>query len=181
MPRQADPLLEGRILEAARKLFMKGGEKALSMRALAKLAHTNTPAVYRRFRNRKAILRALLERFQQDLYLAIQPCSSVAEICQRTLEFALAHPREYALAFSEWAPRFQESRPNVEYVKNRAAEWLGGSPEEHASLVLAFLMLIHGTAMLLISKTLHAQAQVELRSVFTATVELLVRNASPHG
>lgn len=180
MPRQPDPLLEGRILEAARKLFVKGGEKALSMRALASLAHTNTPAVYRRFRNRKAILRALLEQFQQNLYRALQPCSSLQEICQRTLEYALAHPREYGLAFSEWAPKFQESRPNAEYAKSRAAEWLGGSAEDYSSLVLAFLALIHGTAMLLISKTLHAKAQAELHSVFSVSVELLVSNASAY-
>jgi AcrR family transcriptional regulator len=180
MPRHPDPLLEGRILEAAHKLFMKGGEKALSMRALAKLAHTNTPAVYRRFRNRKAILRALLEGVQQDLFLALQPCSSIQEICQRTLEFALAHPRDYVLAFSEWAPKFQESRPNVEYAKSRAAEWLGGSPEDYSSLVLGLWALIHGTAMLLISKTLHAKYQAELHSVFTASVELLVTNASTY-
>lgn len=180
MPRQPDPLLQGRILEAARKLFMKGGEKALSMRALARLAHTNTPAVYRRFRNRRAILRALWARFEQDLYRVLQPCSSLQEVCQRTLEFALARPREYELAFAEWAPRFQEPRPNVEYVKSRAVEWLGGSPGEHSSLVLALWALIHGTAMLLISKAVPVKDQAELRSVFTASVELLVSNASAH-
>jgi len=177
MPRQPDPLLEGRIHEAARKLFVKGGEKALSMRALAKLAHTNTPAVYRRFRDRKAILRALLEQFQQDLFRVLQSADSLQEICNRTLEFALGHPREYALAFGEWAPKFQESRPNVEYVKTRAAEWLGGSPEDHSRLVLALLALIHGTATLLNSKTLHAKDQAELHSIFTASVDLLVSNA----
>ena len=52
MPRQIDPEVEGRIIQAARKLWHKGGEKALSMRAVAKAAGTNTPAVYRRFRNR---------------------------------------------------------------------------------------------------------------------------------
>ncbi len=180
MPRQPDPSLEGRILQAARKLFIKGGEKALSMRSLAKLAHTNTPAVYRRFQNRRAIMRALLEQAQQDLFRALQPCSSLQEICQRTLEFALAHPREYVLAFSEWAPRFQESRPNVEYVKTKAAEWLGGSPKDHSSLVMAFLALIHGTAMLSISKTLHAKDQANLHSTFTASVKLLVSNASAY-
>jgi AcrR family transcriptional regulator len=180
MPRKPDPLLEGRILGAARKLFMKGGEKSLSMRALAKLAHTNTPAVYRRFRNRRAILHALLERFQQDLYRAVQPCSSPQEAFQCILEFALARPREYALAFSEWAPKFQEPRPNLEYVKKRFAEWLGGSPEDHSSLVLGLWAQVHGTAMLLISKAVPAEDQAELRSVFTASVELLVSNASAH-
>ena len=50
MPRPPDPDLEERILKAARKLWKKGGENALTMRAVAKAAGTkNTPAVYRRF------------------------------------------------------------------------------------------------------------------------------------
>jgi AcrR family transcriptional regulator len=83
------------------------------MRTLAKLAHTNTPAVYRRFRNRKAISRSLLERFQQDLYRALQPCGSLQEVCQRTLEFALARPREYELAFVEWTPSSKNRGPTL--------------------------------------------------------------------
>ena len=180
MPRPPDPLLEGRIQEAARKLFVKGGETALSMRALAKLARTNTPAVYRRFRNRKAILRALMERYQQDLYEALQPCSSPQEACERILEFALTRPREYRLAFTEWFSKFQEPRPNFEYLKTRFAEWLGGSPDDQSGLALGLWAQIHGTAMLLISKAVPAKDQAELLSVFSASVNLLVTNASAH-
>jgi AcrR family transcriptional regulator len=180
MPRQPDPLLEGRILEAARKLYMKGGERALSMRVLAKLAHTNTPAVYRRFRNRKAILYVLLKRYQQDLYRAIQPSSSPQEACQRILEFALARPREYQLTVSESVSRFQEPRPNFEYLKKRFADWLGGSPEGHSSLALGLWAQIHGTAMLMISKAVPVEDHAELRSIFSTAVDLLVGNASTH-
>jgi len=180
MPRRPDPLLEGRILEAAGKLFLKGGEKALSMRALARLAHTNTAAVYRRFRNRKAIMRVLMERYQQDLLRAVQPCTSPQQACQRVLEFGLARPREYQLNFAEWYSKFQEPRPNFEYLKRRFAEWLGGSPEDQSSLALTLWAQIHGTVMLLISKAVPAKDQAELLSVFTASVNLLVTNASAH-
>ena len=180
MPRQPDPLLEGRILEAARKLFLKGGEQSLSMRSLARLAHTNTPAVYRRFRNRKAILLALLKRYQQDLHGVLLPCHSPQEACQAMLEFALAHPREYQLAYSDWFFRFPEPRPNFEYLKGKFAEWLGGSPEDRSSLALGLWAQVHGTAMLLISKAVPPKDQPELHSVFTASVELLVRNAALH-
>jgi AcrR family transcriptional regulator len=178
MPRQPDPLLEGRILEAAKKLYMKGGEKALSMRTLAKSAHTNTPAVYRRFRNRKAILHALMKQYQQDLTRALQPSSSPQEACQRLLEFALARPLEYQLIFAEWFSRFQERRPNLEYLKKKFAEWLGGSPEDHSSLALGLWAQIHGTAMLMISKAVSAEQHAELRSIFSTAVELLVSHAS---
>ena len=178
MPRQPDPLLEGRILEAAKKLYIKGGERALSMRALAKLAHTNTPAVYRRFRNRKAILHALMKQYQQDLTRALQPSSSPQEACQRLLDFALARPLEYQLIFAEWFSKFQEPRPNLEYLKVKFAEWLGGSPEGQSSLALGLWAQIHGTAMLLISKAVAPKDQAKLLSVFTAAVNLLVTNAS---
>src|SRR5271169_6835136 len=157
MPRQPDPLLEARILQAARKLFIKGGEKALSMRALARLAHTNTPAVYRRFRNRKAILYVLMKRYQQDLYSALQPSASPQDACQRILDFALARPLEYQLTFAEWFSRFQERRPNLEYLKVKFAEWLGGLPEDQSSLALGLWAQIHGTAMLMISKAVSAE------------------------
>src|SRR5436309_2943122 len=49
MARHSDPELEDRILQAARKLWHDGGEEALSMRAVAKAAGTNTPAVYMRW------------------------------------------------------------------------------------------------------------------------------------
>jgi AcrR family transcriptional regulator len=62
MPRHPDPELEKRVLDAAQKLWHGGGDKTLSMRALAKAARTNTPAIYRRFKDRKDILRALLLR-----------------------------------------------------------------------------------------------------------------------
>src|SRR5580704_7186426 len=55
LPRRLAPELEGKILDAAQKLWKKGGEKALTMRAVAKAAGTNTPSVYRRFRDRNDI------------------------------------------------------------------------------------------------------------------------------
>ena len=178
MPRQSDPLLEGRILDAARKLFVKGGEQKLSMRTLARLARTNTPTLYRRFRNRTAILRALMEGYQQELSQVLQPCKSPQEAAQRTLEFALARPREYTLIFSSLFTKFREPRPNVAMMKFRFAEWLGGFPEDHARLVLALWTVVHGTAMLLITRAVPAEYEAELRSVFSASVDLLVNTST---
>jgi AcrR family transcriptional regulator len=49
MPRHPDPFLEGQILDAAAGLWRKGGDKALTIRAVAQAAHTTTPTIYRRF------------------------------------------------------------------------------------------------------------------------------------
>src|SRR5439155_11518067 len=127
MPRHVDPEVEGRILEAARKLWHKGGEKALSMRAVAKAARTNTPAVYRRFRNREGILRVMVQLYQQELLRVVEPCRSMQEVAQRYLDFALRHPREYQLIMSGLLARMTNERPNLDFLLGRCSEWLTGS------------------------------------------------------
>lgn len=178
MPRQPDPHLEERILKAANKLFLRGGEKALSMRVLAKAAHTNTPAVYRRFRNRKEILRALLHRTQRDLLGVLEPCRSFPEACQRTVDFILTHHHEYQLVSAGVFTKIDEPRVTFELMKRRSAEWLGGTPGDHTGLVLALWALVHGTGTLMSSKTVPSNHEAELRLAFTEAVALLVANGS---
>ena len=173
MPRTADPKLQARILEAAHKLFAQGGEHKLSMRALA-----NTPAVYRRFRDRDAIMYALVHQFRQNIFAVLQPCHSPEEMAHAMLELALKTPREYELFYSQLINKIPEERPNFEFAKKRCAEWLGGSPEDHAGLVMALSALIHGTAMLLISKAVTKRNEAKMREMFTASVQILLRNAA---
>ena len=178
MPRQPDPQVETRILKAAQKLFLKGGEKSLSMRALAKAAHTNTPALYRRFRSRKQLLGTLVQRTQQDLFAALEPSVSLEDAFQRILDFALAHPHEWQLINMGVFSKVNAARPNFEFIKGRSAEWLGGSSEDHTGLVLALWALVHGVATLLISKAIPSPHETRLRSVANEVVEILVGNAS---
>src|SRR5690349_410870 len=136
MPRHADPELEDRLLDAAQRLWRSGGDKALSMRALAKAAKTNTPAIYRRFRDRDDILRALMLRFRNVYVEAIQGASSLEDSVERYIDVGLAHPREYALYFTEAALRPREARtleigPGFIWAQARCAERFGGSPSEY--------------------------------------------------
>jgi AcrR family transcriptional regulator len=189
MPRRADPDLEARILNAAQKLWKKGAEKALTMRAVAKAAGTNTPAVYRRFQNRQDILRALLRRIQQDVVSALQPCSTPEEACERYLAFAVSHAHEYELFYthayelshparSDHASPLREYRPTMKFMEDKLAERLGGPATEYTRLSLALWTMSHGTAMLLISRAIPAGHVTELRSVFTGAVKTLINNAS---
>jgi len=177
MPRQPDPYLEDRILNAARKLFVRGGEQALSMRTLAKAARTNTPAVYRRFRNRKEILRALLHRTQRDLLTVLEPCSSLSEACQRTVDFIVEHHHEYQLISAGVFSKIDEPRVTLEYMKRKSAEWLGGTAEDHADLVLALWPLVHGAGTLLSSKAVPLNREAQFLSAFRRAVAALVANA----
>jgi AcrR family transcriptional regulator len=178
MPRIAEPQLHARILQAARRLFVKGGEKSLSMRSLAKAARTNTPAVYRRFRNREAILHALADEYRQDCFLVLEPCASLPEMAQALLELALRRPREYELFFAELMSKIPESRPNFDFATKRCAEWLGGAAEDHVDLILALAAVVHGAAMLIISKAVPTSSEARMRAVFTAAVNVLLRNAN---
>lgn len=193
MARPPDPDLEDRILNAARQLWKKGAGKALTMRAVARAARTNTPAVYRRFPRREDILRALLQRTRQEIFQQLEAASSVEEACERYLEFALSHPHEYELyylheyelLFSAKPARgetlnqiFKKKRPAVELMKGKLAAQLGGSPDDYARLTLAVWALLHGTVMLLMAKTVMPQHAAEMRSVCRTSVETLLRDAS---
>lgn len=186
MPRRPDPDLEERILNAARRLWRKGAEEALTMRAVAKAAGTNTPAVYRRFRNRDDILRALMRRVQKDVVDVMQPCLSPEQACEKYLDYALRHSHEYEL-FYEHAYQLphparriplREHRPTTALMEQKLAERLGGTAADHSRLSLALWVTTHGTAMLLISGAIPEDLAAELRSAFTAAVDTLIRNAS---
>jgi AcrR family transcriptional regulator len=189
MPRHPDPDLQERILNAAQKLWNKGAEKTLTMRAVARAAGSNTPAVYRRFRNRRDILRALLRRIQQNVGEVLRPCRSPEEVCERYLEYALSHSHEYELFYTHAyqlppparAGRglpLREYRPAMAIVEEKLAERLGGDPAEHTRLSMALWTVAHGTAMILISKAIPEEHAAELRSVFRAAVKTLISNAS---
>jgi AcrR family transcriptional regulator len=191
MARQPDPDLEDRILNAARRLWKKGAGKALTMRAVARAARTNTPAVYRRFPRRDDILRALLQQTRQDVYRQFEASSSVEEACDRYLDYALSHPHEYELYYMhEYELLFssrpvhasldqtiKEARPSVNLVRTMLAAQLGGAPEDYTLLQLSLWALLHGTVMLLIAKTIHPEHAAVMRVACRGSVEALLREA----
>ncbi len=185
MPRRPDPELEGKILDAAQKLWKKGGEAALTMRAVAKAAGTNTPSVYRRFRDRDDILRGLLLRVRLELAATMAEASSPEEGCERYLDYALRHPHEYELFYQHdyelhYSPRSGRAgvkkvgQPARDAMRRKLAEKLGGSPGDHERLLLALWMVGHGAAMLLIAKTILPKDAAAARAVFTETVAALL-------
>jgi len=152
VPRHPDPALEQRILGAASRLWARGGEKALTMRAVAKAAGTTTPTVYERYRDRDDILRALRLETRRELFAALRQTRTLREACQRHLEFALEHSHAYEVLFDGVGkpPSLHESWPSFNLIRERLAERLGGSPRQHTRLMLAVWSLMHGTAMLII-------------------------------
>ena len=176
MPRRADARLEGRILDAAYQLWSRGGEKALTMRAVARTARTTTPTLYQRFRDKKDILELLRRRAQAIMFSYIRRAHSAEEFCQRYFEFASRHRNEYELIHADWVVRLakDEPRPSFELLKKHLADRLGGTVEQHAGLALALAALLHGTATLLLTKGAPERISRDLRRACVAAFETLV-------
>jgi len=191
MPRRPDPRLEDKILDAAQKLWKKGGEGALTMRAVAQAAKTNTPAVYRRFRDRDDILRALVQRTRQEFGALAEQAASPEEAGEVYLDFALSHPHEYELFYQHEYELFysrssshkgnKPGRPGVEIIKRKLAERFGGSPDDYTRLTVALWMLAHGAAMLLIAKTIRPRDLKTARAVFANSVRALLKQRDEVG
>ncbi len=152
MPRHPDPDLEQRILAAASRLWARGGEKALTMRAVAKAAGTTTPTVYERYRDRDDILRSLRLETRRELFAALSRTRTPREAFQAHMEFALTHSHAYEVLFDGVGkpPSLHEPWPSFNLMRERVAKRLGGSPRQHTRLMLAVWSLMHGTAMLII-------------------------------
>jgi len=189
MPRHPDPDLEERVLRAADILWRKGGEKALTMRAVARAAGTNTPAVYRRFKDREDLLRALLLRIAGRIGEYFQQANTLEGMAEAYVDYALRVPNEYELFYSHaalmspkkgrGAPRpIRESRPNFALAEKLLAKDYGGTPEDHTQTALALWAVLHGASMLLLTKAIPEGHEEALREACRAGVKAILANAA---
>lgn len=179
MPRHADPDLEKRILTAASRLWARGGEKALTMRAVASAAETTTPTVYERYRDRADILRALRLKARRELFAALSPTRSLTDAVHAYLNFALANTHGYEVLFDGVGrpPSLHEPWPSFNLLRQKLVERLGGTPRQHNRLMLAIWSLMHGTAMLIIRGGFEGALRTQAMHSCTDTVEVIVRAA----
>ena len=187
MPRQPDPDLEDRILNAAQVLWKRGGEKSLTMRAVAKAAKTNTPAVYRRFKDRSDLVRGLLLRIAERIRQDFAAGETLEQMAEAYVDSALRQPHDYELFYShahELSRRgrgtvrpIRETRPNFGFVEQLLSKRLGGAPEEYTQLALAVWSTLHGTTMPLLTKSIPEGHEEELREACRAAVRALLAEA----
>jgi len=179
MPRKADAGLEGRIVDVAYRLWSEKGEKALTMRAVAKAARTTTPTLYERFRDKRDLLEFLRTRARQRLFESVRTAGSTAEACRQALQFVSEHGHEYRLLTSEWGVQFAQRRrmPAYEFIRERLAQELGGKPEDHARLALELVTLVHGTAMLRPESEEHKRIDAEFQGACLDACDALIADA----
>jgi AcrR family transcriptional regulator len=180
--------LEKRLLDAAWKLWQAGDNK-LSLRGLARAARTNTPAIYRRFRTRKDIVRAMLLRLRLDLHEAMSSAPTIEDAVDAYIDFALSHPRQYEMFYAHqyehlrrWLPgrsaKAEDKMPAFFWALRKLAEELGGPPERHIPLAITLWALAHGTASLIIAHAFEAELAPELRKECRRTVRTILASAN---
>jgi AcrR family transcriptional regulator len=176
MPRQPDPQLERRILDAACRLWARGGAKMLTMRGIAKAAGTTTPTVYERYRDRGDILRAVRTETRIQLFAAMSPTRGLEQACRKYLDFAVKHPHAYEVLFDGFAepPSLHEPWPTFNLMRQRLAQRLGGPPRKHTRLMLSLWSLMHGTAMLMIRGGVSDPLRTQMIHACLDAVEVIV-------
>ena len=179
MPRHPDPELEQRILEAASRLWSRGGEKSLTMRAIAKAAGTTTPTVYERYRDRDDILRALRLQTRRELFAALSRTRTLREIVRGHLDFALGHTYAYEVLFDGVGrpPSLHEPWPSFNLMRERVAQQVGGNPQQLNRLILGIWCLMHGTSMLIIRGRFEGELRIQAIQSCIDAVENLIRAA----
>jgi AcrR family transcriptional regulator len=192
MPRHPDPDLEERVLKAADVLWKRGGERALTMRAVARTAGTNTPAVYRRFKNREDLIRGLLYRIVGRLRQQFELGETIEQMAESYVEYALKLPNEYELFYTHgrlMSPRrgrgtprpIRESRPNFDFAEKLLAKRFGGNSDDHTQTALALWAVLHGTSSLLLTKSIPEGHEEALREACRAGVKALLEAAARQG
>jgi AcrR family transcriptional regulator len=182
MPPHADLQLEERILNAGQKLWRSRGERGLTLRAVAREAGTTTPTVYKRFRNKQAILNTLALRIRAQLNEHIFAADSIEDVCGRYVAFAEKHPHEYQLLLHSWGDLFHpnQPRPGRAWLMAQFAKRYGGNAEDYARQVYALFLLSHGAATLL-SIPADEESRKELRSNFLAVSGIIIRESAAFG
>jgi AcrR family transcriptional regulator len=178
MPRTADQSLEAKIVKAAHRLWRLHGSTSLTLRAVAVAAGTTTTTVYKRFRNKEALLLALSELAQIRITERTTSAPTIEESYRRFLKFADQHPHEYRLL---WGPAWSEllgpgrPRPIKDWLLDKFAVRFGGKPQDYVLSYYALFLLVHGTASLLIV-TRNRRTKAEIIGSCLAICDALVAN-----
>ena len=181
-----------RILAAARDLFVEDGADAVTMRAVAAAVGLTPMALYRHFRSRAALLRAVRDEgheiFLAYLQRALAEPSPVARLTragQEYLNFALEHPRDYTVMFMRpmELPAERGATPEwrdvatfrflVDRVRECAAAGVLGA-DDPESAALSIWAHVHGLVSLHLAGKLHLD-EGAFRALFTRSIADLAR------
>lgn len=183
MPRHPDPDLEQHILDAAVRLWARGGQHALTIRALARESGTTTPTLYERYRDREAILRAVRAKAREQLFSALRTSESLAEAARRYLKFAQTRPHAFSLLFDGVGapPSLHEPWPTFNLLRSLLARRLGGTPQDYNRLMLALWAMLHGAAELITRGKMKGALRTQMEHACLDAIEDCLRKFEKGG
>jgi AcrR family transcriptional regulator len=183
MPRTPDPELEDRIAAAAMRLLDRGGEAAITMRAVAQEAGTTTPTLYERFPDRETLMRRVAQRATDEMFSNLQAFTTVDKMAREYLRFSCAHPQRLDLTVEVFGERSVagESRPVFELLKTRLAEEVGVTGNRCEDLALAIASLFFGTARGMSAAAADSRYADELRRSSLAALRSLLDAFAQNG
>ena len=179
-----------RILAAARDLFIEDGADAVTMRGVAARVGLTPMALYRHFRSRAALRRAVSdqghETFLSYLQRALAEPSAAARLMragQEYLNFALEHPRDYAVMFMRPTGRDERAGPQwrdvatfrflVDRIRECAVAGVLRADDPDAA-ALAVWSHVHGLVSLYLAKKLDLD-EAAFRDLFSRSTADLAR------
>jgi len=180
MPRRPDATLEDRIIAAALWLWDRGGESAITLRAVAKQAGTTTPTIYQRFRDREELLVCLVALVTDELMATFQPLKTIEAIFRAFVEYCDARPCRLSLMIATFGTRLVtgEATPVLELLKQRIGTDLGVNGRMREDLALAIAALAFGTAQGMIAVRSDPKRAKRLQQTSQAALKILLATFS---
>lgn len=106
-----DPTLEKKIADAALLLLTNAGLEAVTMRDVAKAAGTTTPTLYARYRDREALLWALVTRVNDEVFRRVENAKSAEQIGEILVHYLVTFPTHAELISRSWPQVMNSDRP----------------------------------------------------------------------
>lgn len=183
MPRTPDPELEDRIVAAALRLLDRGGDAAVTMRAVASEAATTTPTIYERFQDRDALMLRVVLRVTDEAFAVLQAMRSVEQLFSEFLRFNCQHPLRFNVSVQTFGARRAagDKMPVFDLLKSRLTEELGVTGNKCEELALAITSLAFGTVRGMVAAGVETHHASELRRASLSALRLLLKAFSGTG
>ena len=183
MPRPPDAELEERIVAAAIRLLDRGGDRAITLRAVAKEAGTTTPTIYQRFRNREVLMKRLIDQITEETMVMFESTRSIEAMFRAFLDDSRAHPTRMNLTVQTFGARYVsgERMPAFELLQTRIEVEVGIRGRECEDLALAIASLAFGTAQGMIAAGKDSRHAAQFQRTALEALRMLLAAFSRNG
>ncbi|HUN89988.1 MAG TPA: helix-turn-helix domain-containing protein [Terriglobales bacterium] len=146
-----DPTLEKKIADAALLLLTEGGLQAITMRDVARAAGTTTPTLYARFRDREALLWALVTRVNDEVFRRVEKAKSAEQIGETLVRYLVTFPTHAELISRSWPLVMNSARPKpvMDFAKKLMMQQHQFTSVQAERTAIAMFAQVFGMAILI--------------------------------